>query len=261
MRAYNDYLEEVEDISKSFFTTSYLYLRLLAFNLINEIDVAKTEERIQAYRLENAQLIELNIQREENYALGLKDQEERDRLEKEERARELKLLDEQERIERERDKKDLIDRLEHSRADEDADKILKKSKAERIKRVNLRTSSAATASSRAPQRPSPVAAVPDIPHVPLSDDWYAYEDKFVLKPQGYDDPLNEAVRKNLDHGQRIKLDLQLRAGGYVIEQAWERAIRCAVAGLEISPLKGLPGGAQPGTPTMLGRDIDMATTT
>lgn len=30
----------------------------------------------------------------------------------------------------------------------------------------------------------------------------------------------------------------MRAGGYIIEEAWERALRCAVAGLDLEPLKG-----------------------
>ena len=47
-----------------------------AFNLINDIDIPQTEARIAAYRAENAALIELNIQREEAYAQGLRDQEE-----------------------------------------------------------------------------------------------------------------------------------------------------------------------------------------
>lgn len=45
LRAYNDYLEEVEDIT---------------FNLINEVDVAETEARITAYELENKEAIAAN---------------------------------------------------------------------------------------------------------------------------------------------------------------------------------------------------------
>jgi len=31
----------------------------------------------------------------------------------------------------------------------------------------------------------------------------------------------------------------MRAGGYMVEEAWERALRCAVAALELQPLVGL----------------------
>jgi CDK-activating kinase assembly factor MAT1 len=74
------------------------------------------------------------------------------------------------------------------------------------------------------------ATIPDVPHVPLQDDWYAYEDKVTLR-NDYDDPISDAVRRDREG--------IMRAGGYFVEQAWERALRSAVAGLEIFPLKGL----------------------
>ena len=51
----------------------------VAFNLINDIDVAETEARIQQYRQENAALIELNMKREEEYQRYLQEQEEAER--------------------------------------------------------------------------------------------------------------------------------------------------------------------------------------
>lgn len=69
--------------------------------------------------------------------------------------------------------------------------------------------------------------VKDEPHVPLQDDWYAYEDKFVVRSD-YLDPVSEAVRADSDG--------RMRAGGYRVEEVWERALRCAVMGLEITPL-------------------------
>jgi CDK-activating kinase assembly factor MAT1 len=72
--------------------------------------------------------------------------------------------------------------------------------------------------------------IPDVPHVPLQDDWYAYQDMFVLR-DSYEDPLSEAVRRDREG--------IMRGGGYRVEEAWERALRSAVAGLEIQPLVGL----------------------
>ncbi|KZS99174.1 CDK-activating kinase assembly factor [Sistotremastrum niveocremeum HHB9708] len=212
LRAYNDYLETVEDIT---------------FNLINDVDVAKTEARITALRAENAALTELNIQRDEQAASFLRQEEERERQEREERARDLRRQEEEEREEHERHRMDIINNLE--RGTGDAAKIVAKANAVKQKRTSARNISSIPAIRQPPGggRPTKASVIPDEPHVPLTDSYYAYEDKFTLKSD-YHDPRSEAVRKDRDG--------IMRAGGYRIEEAWERAIRIAVAGLEISPL-------------------------
>lgn len=72
--------------------------------------------------------------------------------------------------------------------------------------------------------------IPDQPHVPLQDDWDDYTDKYVVQANYYD-PMSEPVRKDKEG--------IMRAGGYCIEEAWERAVRSAVAGLDLQPLVGL----------------------
>ncbi|KAI0340492.1 CDK-activating kinase assembly factor [Trametopsis cervina] len=212
LRSYNDYLEEVEDIT---------------FNLINDIDVPATEARITRYKQENAAIIEMNIRREEQYSQYLKEIEELDRQEREQRAAELKQAEEDERNEREKGRQELLDKLETS--DKDALKLVARARAEAQRRASARTTSS-TFASKGRGRQAQAVAVPDVPHVPLQDDWYAYEDKITLRDT-YDDPLSEAVRRDREG--------IMRAGGYFVEQAWERALRSAVAGLEIMPLKGL----------------------
>ncbi|TDL27260.1 CDK-activating kinase assembly factor [Rickenella mellea] len=211
LRAYNDYLEQVEDIM---------------FNLINDIDVAKTEDRIKQYRIENAALIEANIQKDESYAAQLREQEETERSTRAERARELEKEEDEERRAREAVERELLNNLEHSSTD--ALKLVAKSRAELAKREQARKASAGAAQSRAGvlRSRAVMSAIPDEPHVPLQDNWYAYEDKFVLKDD-YFDPLSEAVKKDREG--------IMRAGGYRVEEAWERAIRCAVAGLDVPP--------------------------
>ncbi|KAH8108149.1 CDK-activating kinase assembly factor [Cristinia sonorae] len=216
LRSYNDYLEDVEDI---------------AFHLINDIDVPETEARIAKYKIENANLIELNVQREEQYAQYLKEQEEIDRLDREQRAAELRRLEEEEREEREKGRRELIDKLETS--DKDALKLVARSKAQALKRASTRSASSSASNvfqsnakllrSRAAQS----TVIPDVPHVPLQDDWYAYEDKFALR-DNYDDPVSEAVRRDREG--------IMRAGGYRVEEAWQRALTFAVAGLDLRPL-------------------------
>lgn len=71
-------------------------------------------------------------------------------------------------------------------------------------------------------------AAKDVPHVPLDDNWYACEDKYILQRE-YDDPFSEAVRADV---QGV-----MRAGGYMLEQVWERALRTAVMGLGIKPVE------------------------
>ncbi|KAG5716286.1 RNA polymerase II transcription factor B subunit 3 [Termitomyces sp. T112] len=215
---YNDYLEEVEDIT---------------FNLINDVDIAKTEARIQAYREENAALIELNIQREEAYVQALKEQEEADRRERENRAMELRREEEEEREEREKGKKEIIDKLETS--DKSALKIISKSRANAAKKSSARSASASVLQSNAQllrSRAAQSTVIPDAPHVPLDDDWYAYEDLYEVRSGGYQDYLSEAVRKDREG--------IMRGGGYRIEEAWQRALQCAVAALDLPPLSGLP---------------------
>ncbi|KAI0797846.1 CDK-activating kinase assembly factor [Abortiporus biennis] len=215
LRSYNDYLEEVEDIT---------------FNLINDIDIPETEARIAQYKIENAAVIELNAQRDEQYAQYLKEQEEADRLEREHRASELRRLEQEEQDEKEQSRQAIIDKLETS--DKDAIKLVARSRAEALKRASAKTTTPAFQSSSRllRSRAAQSTVIPDVPHVPLQDDWYAYEDMFTMR-SNYDDPISEAVRKDREG--------IMRAGGYVVEEAWERALRSAVAGLDIPPLQGI----------------------
>jgi CDK-activating kinase assembly factor MAT1 len=64
----------------------------------------------------------------------------------------------------------------------------------------------------------------------LQDDWYAYDDMFEMRGV-YEDRVSEVVRKDREG--------IMRAGGYRVEDAWERALRSAVAGLDIRPLGGM----------------------
>jgi CDK-activating kinase assembly factor MAT1 len=214
LRSYNDYLQEVEDIT---------------FNLINDIDIPETQARIAAFRKENAALIELNQQREEAYVQALKEQEDAERREKQLRAEELRRAEQEEREAREGERRALIDNLEHS--DADATRLVAHARAEALKRAAVRTAAAQQAVQQSSahllrSRAAQSAVVPDQPHVPLQDDYYAYEDLYSLR-SSYFDPASDAVRRDKEG--------IMRAGGYCIEEAWTRAIRSAVAGLDILP--------------------------
>ncbi|KIY43654.1 CDK-activating kinase assembly factor, partial [Fistulina hepatica ATCC 64428] len=212
LRRFNDYLEEVEDIT---------------FNLINEIDVAQTEARIAAYHAENAALIEQNQKREDVYAQSLREQEELERQERELLASALQREEDEEREEREKERRELIDKLETST--KDAAEVIARQRAHAQKqRAKLARPSALLMPAVSHKRVR--AAQNNMPHVPLQDDWYAYDDLFVLKPV-YNDMFSEAVRYDREG--------IMRGGGYMVDQAWTRAIRTAVAGFDVQPLSGL----------------------
>ncbi|KAG6333984.1 hypothetical protein ID866_5107 [Astraeus odoratus] len=216
LRSYNDYLEEVEDVT---------------FNLIHEINIPETEARIEAYRRENAALIELNVRRDEQYAQELREQEEQDRIEREQRALEARRQEELERVEKEKGRREIIDRLETST--KDAAKVIAKSRAEASKRAASRAAATTTIKSNAQllrSRAAQSTVIPDVPHIPLQDDWYAYEDMYT-RLDAYDDMYSEAVRADREG--------IMRAGGYRVEEAWERALRSAVTALFLPPLSGL----------------------
>ncbi|KAF7359375.1 CDK-activating kinase assembly factor [Mycena sanguinolenta] len=220
LREFNDYLEDVEDIT---------------FNLINDVDPVGTEARITAYREANAALTLLNSQREEAYILSLRQAEELERKEKEMRAEELRREEEEERQEKESGKREIIERLE--RADgADAAKVVQRTKRERAEREASRKGVAPGKGAQALLRArmaaaAATAATKDTPHIPFQDDYYAYDDMFVLQ-RVYLDPSSEAVRKDREG--------IMRAGGYQVEEAWERAVRSAVAGLDLLPLDTVP---------------------
>ncbi|KAG8991415.1 TFIIH/NER complex subunit [Tulasnella sp. 427] len=220
LRSYNDYLELVEDIT---------------FNLINNINVRETEELIEKNRRDNAALIELNIQRDERDISSLQEEEARERREREQRAADIRRLEEEEKLEKEREKQAIIDGL--AKSNTDADRLIAKTRAEAAKRSQARRrpdisnllSSSAPGSSYG--RTNTVAAK-DEPHQPFTDDWDDCHDKFKLRLPGdqspYYDPMTVEVRKDAEG--------KYRAGGFMLEEVWERALRCAVMGLDIAPL-------------------------
>ncbi|KAG2070676.1 hypothetical protein BDR04DRAFT_1118215 [Suillus decipiens] len=184
LHSHNDYLEEVEEWKISI------------------------EARILAHRKENAALIELDVQREEQYAQALKERKELERKEKEQRALELRRKQEIEREERETAQREITDRLETST--KSAAKVIVEFRAEAIRRSPARSTITTVLRSNAQllrARAAQSTVIPDPPHVPLQDDWYAFEDLYTAR----------------DHMTDCKEIM--RAGGYRVEEAWDRALR------------------------------------
>jgi CDK-activating kinase assembly factor MAT1 len=201
-----------------------------AFNLINDQDLPETEARIAKYRAENAALIALNQQREQDAARLLAEQEAAARAERTQRADAARREAEDATTARAQERAALIDTLETS--DADAGRLAARARADARKRraaaaehTFLAQRGASVLRARAAQ-----SRVPDAPHVPLDD---AYESAYAPRAEGYDDPVSAAVRRDAEG--------IMRAGGYRVEEAWERALRSAVASLSVAPLSGLPG--------------------
>jgi CDK-activating kinase assembly factor MAT1 len=111
-------------------------------------------------------------------------------------------------------------------------RVIARSRADALRRSSARNASSSAMQSTSyaqllRSRAAQSTVVPDVPYVPLQDDWYAYEDMFEMKGM-YEDRASEAVRKDREG--------IMRAGGYRVEDAWERALRSAVAGLDLQPL-------------------------
>ncbi|KAJ1941329.1 TFIIH/NER complex subunit, partial [Linderina pennispora] len=120
LNAFNDYLEMVEDIT---------------FNLLNDVDVQETEEKIGRYKRENRDLIYKNIskqQREEKLQHLISEQERTKRLQQREEYR-RQLMDEER--EKKMAKDSVIDALASS--DKDAKEIVQ-TKMVQLKRSSLR---------------------------------------------------------------------------------------------------------------------------
>ena len=244
-----------------------------AFNLINDIDIPETEKRLAKLRQENAAFTALNAQRDARDALSVQAEEERVWREQQERAKEARLEEEEERLEREREKKEIIDSLvsilahcpppykaclldcairdtyfPQQSSEGSAAKIVANKRA--AQRQQHPRDQPQTASGKiklpgvaASSRSDASTLHANEPFKPLDDNYYSHSDRFILSSSvpvpglglpangggssGYGDPGTDALLR--DTGADV-----LRAGGYRLSEAQERAIRTGIAGLSLS---------------------------
>ena len=107
LRAYNDYLEEVE---------------VIIFNLVNKIDVEATKKKVEKYRKEHENVIRKINSKLSHESEKIKLQMEIDMKEAEERRRKYELEEEMEKKAKNKEKDALIDDLIHANAS--ADEVL-----------------------------------------------------------------------------------------------------------------------------------------
>ncbi|MCJ1245071.1 TFIIH/NER complex subunit [Trapelia coarctata] len=231
LRAYNDYLEKVEDI---------------AFNLINKIDVAATQAKLAAYKAENSTSIARNSVLANQEHVSFEEQEaaqrELSRLNREAAFKEM----EDEKREREAGRKEMINRIATGSGDPDeiarqsqkvvlkqstarrtaAEKARQQQHAQDTKQVKSKEvlgstigNGAADSSFTFAGLKPVVMAEPEKPYDPLGG--------VRMEPQYY------TLQSYYEHSwlDNARNDPQITAGGYDVTEYYTRALLESNAGL------------------------------
>ena len=226
--AYNNYLEETET---------------LTFNLLYNIDVEATEQKLNSYARLNARSIsknqQLQSQESANAEAAFAAEKEQARLRREEAMRE----EDDERREREEGKRELVDRLAKSKGD--AEEIVKATQ-----RVQLKKSSARGEKARLAQLKQQAQQAKR--HALTADNGAVADSTFTiegLKPveevepeRPYDPFAGIAFRRDYyvlqDHYENqwlegMQSNPQITAGGYDVKEYYARTMLEAFAGLGV----------------------------
>lgn len=255
LKAYNDYLEEVEEIT---------------FNLIHEIDLPRTNAKLEQYQAAHRSAIasSANISQQESDRQARADEEEKQA--KKARAERVRQQEEAEREEREKERLEMMRELEKGA---DPDEIMEKQRRRRLERQEKqrlqeleaarREKEAAQASANggsgaadaADRRPWSLDMLLDFqgPLAYLDDASALFEVRKtpaalgglegVKGATGYEDPWLSASWVTKEQIARY------RAGGYDWErQVWTRGIRAACECIGAAPLTG--GGVDEALPSM-----------
>ncbi|PWN53272.1 CDK-activating kinase assembly factor [Violaceomyces palustris] len=252
LRAYNDYLEEVEEIT---------------FNLINEIDLARTNAKLAQYEAAHRSAIANSAQQILRESEMQASADEREKEAKKAKAERLRLEEEREKEERERERIEIVKELERGG---DPDVILERRRQrqrekeerrmrEEMEQVRRSRASAAALSSYASGPGGPMGAgevetrgwsldmILDFegPLASLDDASYLFQTRKAPSViggleglvqrngngVGYDDPWLKSSWVTKEQVARY------RAGGYDWEKTvWRRGIRAACEGIGIKPL-------------------------
>ncbi|KAI8923303.1 CDK-activating kinase assembly factor MAT1-domain-containing protein [Entophlyctis helioformis] len=207
LRAYNDYLEEVEEIM---------------FNLIEDVDVQQTQERIERFRLENKDIIAANMSRQmtEDKMASL-------RLEREKREKQLRkeayiAQVEEEAKAKKQEQADIINKLASGEAD--VKSIVKESKSKRtqlgLRPVELPTFQIDDIMDNDMENMDMLAD--DGPFEPF--DGLYYDPIYYAQGTNFTDPMTQAFRSE-------DKAVVLRAGGFQPSIAQQRALSSAFSGI------------------------------
>ncbi|TPX61668.1 hypothetical protein PhCBS80983_g01012 [Powellomyces hirtus] len=210
LKLYNDYLENVEEI---------------LFNLINEVDVKETEERIKKYETEHKELINANLQKqliEERRVQGRLDREKREKVIRKETYEQAVI--EEAKVKKQA-KDDIIKRL----AEEDtlATDVIAEAHARRPQAPDIDKLLEARLPHNGDEAAADYMEYDEADATPFDPMDHTYEIvSYTTIRDFYSDPWQKHLR--LDEEARGNA---ARASGYAPKFVYERAITSAFAGI------------------------------
>lgn len=226
LRAYNNYLEETET---------------LTFNLLYNIDVEATEQKLESYAKANAKSISRNQQLQSREAASAEAafaaEKEQARLRREEARRE----EEDERREREEGKRELVDRLAKGKGD--ADSIVRETQRVQLKKSSARGEKARLAQLKQQAKAKDQLLMADTGNNGSAFTFEGLKAEEEVKPEKPYDPFGGVNFQRdyyilQDHYEHQWLDgltanPQTTAGGYDVKEYYARTMFEAFAGLGV----------------------------
>ncbi|WPH02647.1 rna polymerase ii transcription factor b subunit 3 [Acrodontium crateriforme] len=212
LRAYNDYLNDVEDIT---------------FNLINNIDLEETNKRFDAYQKAHEKEIIENAQRAQQETQSFAAMQKAERQLAKQRREAARREEEEEKREMEETRRDMLNRLASG---QDADLVARQGQQVQLKKRMDRQAAAErqrqlqAASSgimlikglKSKQKVEPEAPIDPFGGVTFGMQYFTLQDDYIW--EGVQDP---------------KTNVQFGAGGYNVNEFTTRALCDAFAGLGV----------------------------
>ncbi|KAI8140585.1 CDK-activating kinase assembly factor MAT1-domain-containing protein, partial [Fennellomyces sp. T-0311] len=205
----------------------------VAFNLMNEVDVAETEAKITAYELENKDSIAANEARMANEQRFMNYQDELEKQQREQKREEYLNLLEEERRQKEHEKAEIIKELATS--NKSAQAVLATRHSITLKRSSaLRQQSENSSPARLTMPSWITTAMESDTEMRESDagDFDPFEYRYEYTGgydvhDSYDDPSTEYLHNNK----------RARAGGFAAKYAFDRALNDAFTGITCVPVE------------------------
>ena len=208
---------------------------MTAFNLINSVDVAATEARIKSYQTANAALIAQNARLDSTDSSFARANEAKENAERARKRQLVEKFEREEEADRLRDEKTFMEKLQGVDDEKEVERLQRKQKREaKEKRDKMGEIPEEWLKLMGPSAPQEVEGEKEaVMDEPLSDlrDWYDYSGMYDLPDEGFElDPWTQFTPAEEE------FRLANVAGGYRVEEVWDRALRSGVMGLFVKPV-------------------------